>query len=49
MTNEVNMLRIEYKNNQEKYYFLYVTPQVRISTDNPDSFNLDYRNDGADS
>jgi len=40
------MLRIEYKNNQGKYYFLYVTPQVRISTDKPDLFNLEYR-DGS--
>jgi hypothetical protein len=35
------MLRVEYNNNEGKYYFLYVTDEVRISTDNPDSFNLE--------
>lgn len=37
------MLRVEYNNNEGKYYFLYVTRQVRISTNNPDSFNLECR------
>lgn len=40
------MLRIEYNSNEEKYYFLYVTDEVRISTDDPDSFNLECR-DGS--
>jgi hypothetical protein len=40
------MLRVEYNNNDGLYYFLYVTDEVRISTDNPDSFNLEYR-DGS--
>lgn len=40
------MLRVEYKNIEGKYYFLYVTDEVRISTDDPDSFNLEYR-DGS--
>ncbi len=37
------MLRVEYNNIEGKYYFLYVTPQVRISTTEPDSFSLEYR------
>lgn len=37
------MLRIEYNNTSDKYFFLYVTDEVRISTTEPDSFNLEYR------
>ena len=33
------MLRVECNNNEGKYYFLYVTDEVHISTDDPDSFN----------
>ncbi|MCW1973369.1 UNVERIFIED_ORG: hypothetical protein FHW05_002217 [Pantoea agglomerans] len=40
------MIRVEFKKNEVKYFFLYVTQKVRISTDNPDSFNHEYR-DGA--
>ncbi|KNC14296.1 hypothetical protein AC790_08835 [Pantoea sp. RIT-PI-b] len=40
------MLRVEYNYNEGKYYFLYVTDEVRISTDNPDSLNLECR-DGS--
>lgn len=40
------MLRIEYNNNDGQYYFLYVTDEVRISTTEPDSFNLEYK-DGS--
>jgi hypothetical protein len=37
------MLRVEYNNIEGKYYFLYVTDEVRISTTEPHSFNLEYK------
>ncbi|MCW1834817.1 hypothetical protein OLZ33_22950 [Pantoea ananatis] len=40
------MLKIEYSNTQDKYYFLYVTDLVRISSTHPNSFMVedwDYR------
>lgn len=40
------MLRIEYKKTQDRYYFLYVTDELRTSTTEPDSFNLEYK-DGS--
>ncbi|PPC68941.1 hypothetical protein C1Y42_18575 [Pantoea sp. ICBG 985] len=40
------MLRIEYNNNEGKYYFQYVTDEVRISSTDTNSFTVedkDYR------
>ncbi len=40
------MLRIEYTNTQDKYFFLYVTDEVRISSTDTLTFTVEYR-DGS--
>lgn len=37
------MLKIEYNNTQDKFYFLYVTDEVRISSTDTNSFTVEDR------
>lgn len=37
------MLRIEYNNTSDKYFFLYVTDEVRISCNDTNSFTVEDR------